>query len=198
MGESWGTFRVLILAKWNGQSVVDYCLASPSLLNKIAAFEVQTFLPILSDHCSISAKLKTNLILNNTCQESNYNFIQKPGNINWDKNSEQMFKNILQSDESQSFVSSMFHSGILSDQGCIDSATDTLATFLVNTAERATCNENKLKFSCPQQKQSRNWKFKTKKKTVKYSKWHDKNCESLKKQISLSSYLLRKIPKIAS
>ena len=181
--------------KWNGQSVVDYCLASPGLLNKIAAFEVQTFLPILSDHCSISAKLKTNLSLDKTHQETNYNFLQKPGSINWDKTAEQTFRNILQSDESQHFVSNMFQSGILSDQDCIDSATETLATFLVNTAEMAACNENRLKFSCPQKKQARNWKFKMKKKTVKYPKWHDKSCESLKKQISLSSYLLKKNPK---
>ena len=90
--------------------MVDYCLASPSLLNKIATFEVEKFSPTLSDHCPISAKLKTNFILNETYQESDYNFIQKPGKVNWDKITEQTFKNILRSDQSQLFVNNMYQS----------------------------------------------------------------------------------------
>ena len=192
LGDIQGSFMCY---KWNGQSVVDYCLASPSLLNKIATFQVGKFLPTLSDHCPISAKLKTNFIPSETYQDCNYNFLQKPEKVNWDKISEHTFKNILRSDQSRHFVSNMFQSGIMSDQGCIDSATDTLATFLVQTAKRASCNENRIEYNCPRKKSSRNWKFKTKKKTVKYPKWHDKSCESLKKQISLSSYLLTKSPK---
>ena len=145
-------------------------------------------------HCAISAKLKTNFFLN-PCQTGNHEFLQKPKKIECDKNSEFNFLSILQSDESKNIVSNMFLSGIVSEQSCIDSATNIFANFLVNTAERAASSENKLEFSCPKKSQSRNWKFKKQKKTVKYPKWHDASCESLNKQISLSSYLLKKDPK---
>ena len=44
--------------KWNGQSVVDYCLASPGVFNKISTCQVGTYFPHISDHCSISIILK--------------------------------------------------------------------------------------------------------------------------------------------
>ena len=155
LGDILGSFTCY---KWNGQSAVDYCAASPSLMDKIAQFKVHSFLPTLSDHCAISAKLKTNFFLN-PCQTGNHEFLQKPKKIEWDKNSEFNFLNILQSDESKNIVSNMFLSGILSEQSCIDSATNIFANFLVNTAERAASSENKLKFSCPKKIKSRNWKF---------------------------------------
>ena len=46
--------------KWNGQSAVTYCLASPSIYQKISVFRVNEYLPLLSDHCSISIRIKTN------------------------------------------------------------------------------------------------------------------------------------------
>ena len=45
--------------KWNGQSVVDYCLVSPNIYNKVSSFKVNSFIPQLSDHCSISLTLQS-------------------------------------------------------------------------------------------------------------------------------------------
>ena len=47
LGDILGSFTCY---KWNGQSAVDYCAASPSLMDKIAQFKVHSFLPTLSDH----------------------------------------------------------------------------------------------------------------------------------------------------
>ena len=73
LGDILGSFTCY---KYNGQSVVDYCLASPALMNKIAQFKVHTFLPELSDHCAISAKLKTNFFRNSN-EACDYEFIKK-------------------------------------------------------------------------------------------------------------------------
>ena len=43
----------------------------------------------------------------------------------------------------------MFLAGIGSEQSCIDSATDILSNFLVNTAEMAASSTNKIELSCP-------------------------------------------------
>ena len=59
LGDILGSFTCF---KYNGQSAVDYCLASPTLLSEIAEFKVHTFLPTFSDHCAISAKLRTNFL----------------------------------------------------------------------------------------------------------------------------------------
>ena len=42
---------------WNGSSVVDYSIASNSLLETIGEFSVGNYIPWLSDHCLINTKL---------------------------------------------------------------------------------------------------------------------------------------------
>ena len=190
LGDILGSFTCY---KYNGQSVVDYCLASPTLMNKIAQFEVHAFLPTLSDHCAISAKLETNFLKKR--KEDDYEYLKKPEKIKWNKTIERNFIETLESDESKNIINNMFGTGIPSVQGCIDSATDILANFLVNAAERENFGKNRIEFSCPLKSQSRNWKFKKKKKMVQYPKWHDETCHNMRKKISLSSYLLKKDPK---
>ena len=190
LGDILGSFTCY---KYNGQSVVDYCLASPTLMNKISEFKVQTFLPTFSDHCAISVKLRTNLLIKSN-EACDYDYIQKPIKVRWNKTLEQNFIKTLESEQSKKIINNMFSTGILAEQGCIDSATDILANFLVNAAEKINTGNNSLKFSCPKN-QSRNWKFKKKKKSVTYPKWHDESCQELRKKISLSAYLLKKDPK---
>ena len=126
LGDILGSFTCY---KYNGQSVVDYCLASPTLMNKIAQFKVHTFLPTFSDHCAISLKLSTNLLtisINNSCD---YEYIKKPIKLNWNKTLEQNFIGTLESNESKNIINNMFSTGILPEQNGIDSATDILANF---------------------------------------------------------------------
>ena len=58
LGDIQGSFTC---HNWNGQSTVDYCLASPAIYKKIKTFKVNDFLPTLSDHCSIEIKLRVNV-----------------------------------------------------------------------------------------------------------------------------------------
>ena len=80
---------------WNGRSTVDYCLASPGIYSQIKTFKVNDFLPTLSDHCSIEIKLRINVPIN-VSSGVDYQYIDKPAKINWDKDIYIKFENIIQ------------------------------------------------------------------------------------------------------
>ena len=123
--------------KWNGQSVVDYCLASPGVYTKIVAFKVHNLLPNLSDHCSTSIKLETNFYLN-SLPETDYNLLEKPRKLNWSKSIQANFENIIQSSDSKMFLSNFVQNGINHDQKSIDSATEFFTDFLISSAIKAS------------------------------------------------------------
>ena len=50
-------FGKLTSHNWNGSSVVDYCLASYQILDRISKFSVGKYIPWLSDHCLIDSML---------------------------------------------------------------------------------------------------------------------------------------------
>ena len=45
---------------WNGSSVVDYCIASNEICDRIGIFSVGKYIPWLSDHCMISTTINVN------------------------------------------------------------------------------------------------------------------------------------------
>ena len=47
--------------KNNGQSTVDFCCVSPNIWSIVSTFVINELYPDLSDHCSITMTLKTNL-----------------------------------------------------------------------------------------------------------------------------------------
>ena len=180
--------------KWNGQSVVDYCLASPGIFYKISTFQVDRFLPHISDHCSVSIKLKTcqNLHIQ---KPTEYEYITKPEKIVWNRATEHKFENIIQSKDSKVFLSNFATNGILPNQDCVDCATDFLSEFLVNSAKLANCPEFRIKFNQNKKGEQPNWKYKRKKhKKVRMPKWHDETCNTLLKKIKQSAFLLKKYP----
>ena len=50
-------FGKLTSHNWNGSSVVDYCIASNQIIDRISNFNVGKYIPWLSDHCLISANI---------------------------------------------------------------------------------------------------------------------------------------------
>ena len=88
---------------WNGKSAVDYCMVSPRLYHQIQSFQVDQLFPTLSDHCPISVKLMTKFISNSGATE-NYNFLEKPAKIRWDKEIALKFENWLQNPDSKNFI----------------------------------------------------------------------------------------------
>ena len=55
-------FGKLTSHNWNGSSVVDYCLASYRIFDRISKFSVGKYIPWLSDHCLISTTLNFGVI----------------------------------------------------------------------------------------------------------------------------------------
>jgi hypothetical protein len=54
MGDIFGKFTS---HNWNGSSVVDYCVASNEMLDRISNFSVGKYIPWLSDHCIINTTI---------------------------------------------------------------------------------------------------------------------------------------------
>ena len=181
--------------KWNGQSVVDYCPASPGVYNKIGSFIVHTLLPHLSDHCSTSITIEADFHSNLQFNEHNMNLLSKPKKLNWSKVIQANFENVIQSSDSKKFLANFVLNGISHDQKSIDSATEFFTDFLINSAIKA--DDEKLKIECKGTKKSQlpNWKFKRKPKKVSQPKWHDATCEDLRKKLRQTSTLLKKYPK---
>ena len=97
--------------KWNGKSVVDYCMVSPRLYPQIQHFFVTKLWPTLSDHCPIVVKLRTKFVTKSLAAP-NYEFVQKPAKIRWDTKVAQKFENLLQLSDSKLFIQNFAKNGI--------------------------------------------------------------------------------------
>ena len=193
LGDVQGSFTC---QKWNGQSTVDYCLASPGVYSQILFFKVGQFLPLLSDHCPISIALKSQFYQSQRDKESEtYSFIPKPQKLSWDKNIATRFEQFIQTSDSKIFLTNFAKNGILSDQTSIDESTEFLTDFLISAAEKATSSGLFIGYTGGKRSPDRNWKFrkKTNRRIVK-PKWYDATCDSLKKDINKTASLLKKYP----
>ena len=104
------------------------------------------------------------------------------------------FENVIQSNDSKLFLSNFALNGINHNQKSIDSATEFLTDFLVNSAHLAGDVNLKLKCKGSKKSDEPNWKFRKKNRKKVLPKWHDATCESVKKQIRHSSLLLKAHP----
>ena len=136
LGDTRGSFTC---HKWNGQSLVDYCLASPEIYGSILFLKVGQILPLISDHCPISIAIKSQLFHRIRARENErYNFLPKPTKVRWDKDIAVKFENIIQSPDSKIFLQNFAVNGIFPDQTSIDQSTDFLTEFLTSRAEKAS------------------------------------------------------------
>ena len=120
LGDTHGDFTC---HKWNGKSVVDYCLASPGIYSKVLFLKVSNFLPLLSDHCPLLTAVKCNFTRDPKCND-NYEFITKPQKLNWDNKIALKFENLIQSEESKLFINNFAKNGIEPDQNSVDCTTE--------------------------------------------------------------------------
>ena len=175
--------------KQNGQSTVDFCLASPSIYHIISTFVINELFPDLSDHCSITVRVKSNYF----AQFSNHTtlkLLEKPKRIKWDNAIALSFERNIQSEYSKQFLSE-FSSNKLTGQTSIDQAVLDLSDFLVSAADsqgHSFPSYSKAKRPIP------NWKFKPRAKRLNYPKWHDRSCEEHRRQLRITSKILQKNP----
>ena len=77
--------------KYNGNSVVDYMMASENLLSQVLYFNVGLNRPRLSDHSKISCKIMANYSIQ--CKSSN--LLPFPAKYKWTETSSESFKDAL-------------------------------------------------------------------------------------------------------
>ena len=153
----------------NGQSYVDYCLASPRIFNIIKTFSVGDPILTMSDHCPIRAVVKVKLTLQFQNDED-YQFVENPAKIPWDKNISYRFENILQSPQYLEKMECFLSTEIGNNQCAIDKAAIELTNLLVDGVLQADSNPMlDMKRRVDKKAGSR----RKSKKVLAHPKWHD-------------------------
>ena len=168
LGDVLGNFTFF---KWNGQSSVDYCLASPNVYTNIGSFQVHNLLPHLSDHCSISITISTD-IHQNISKDETHSLLPKPKKVVWSKQIHENFENLIQSGDSKNFLSNFAANSICQDQTSIDVASKVFTDFLINSAILAN-DQNFIIYKGKKRSPKPNWKFKKRPKKAIKPKWYD-------------------------
>ena len=175
-----------------GQSTVDYCLASPRIYNLISTFVINELFPDLSDHCSVTVKVKTKY-LSQFCNLQKFNLLEKPKRVKWDSDLSVRFENNIQSEKSRKFLYE-FTKRSLTSQCSIDKAMSDISNFLVSAVEQTEGQANSFPSHITPKKTTCNWKFKSRAKKYSFPKWHDKTCMEIRRQLRITSKILRKNP----
>ena len=177
----------------NGQSTVDYCLASPRIYHIIFSFVVNELLPTVSDHCSCTLTLQTKYLMEQNLTDR-YVYIEKPKNIPWNENISVSFEGLVQNDTSKIFLSE-FQSRPMSCQNTVDSAVQSISGFLVGAAVQAAGPAlHSVRPNISLSAEGRNRKVKRKMCQIIKPKWFDKSLDTIQKKIRLTSRLLKNQP----
>ena len=177
---------------FNGQSCVDYCLASPGIYDSVATMSVGDIIPTLSDHCPIRVNL--NVRLNRQFDNhEDYNFITKLPSVPWNKEASYKFENILQSTECSDKFEQFLSKNVSGSQSEIDNATFELSNILVSSALQAS-SHNLLNHKKKVDKLAGS-RRKCKKKTTSFPKWHDISCSEAHRAVLTTARFLRSDPK---
>ena len=159
---------------FNGSSVVDYFLASESILQKIDFFNVHKFLADLSDHSQISVMLKIKCKLENREEASN----PTPVHYIWDKDSETKFQTALSSKDIQNKINTFM-------ENKYNNVENMITDFNAFLTEAADISLKRKKIKNGTNKRLRN----------KNKKWFDVSLIKLRRQLDNKEQLLRKYNK---
>ena len=177
----------------NGQSCVDYCLASPRIYDSVKTLTVGEPLLTLSDHCPITAVLKVKI---NPCliNLQDYEFIDKPTKLNWSKDISYKFENIIQSPEFCSKIDNFMSNVIGNSQSDIDDATLEISNILVAGAVQADCNAAAMPDIGKRVQKKAGSRQKTNKKRPSFPRWHDLSCSDAHRKVYTTARLLKSDP----
>ena len=155
----------------NGQSCVDYCLASPRIYDSIKTLSVGQPVLTLSDHCQVRAVLEVKINLQRVGTES-YEFVDRPTKIAWNKDISVRFENLLQSAEYKSKFEHFLSADIETSQIGIDNASIEISNLLVSGALKADTNLNMSR----KVNKIEGSRRKTNQNRASLPKWHDLSC----------------------
>ena len=175
----------------NGQSCVDYCLASPRIYDRVKILTVGQPVPTLSDHCPVRVIL--NVKVSTKVDNTEYDFISNPSKVLWNKDISYKFENILQSPDYIYKLDNLLSREISGSQSAIDSATLELSDLLVTAAlEADTVKKLEMKRVVNKIAGSRR---NCKKRKVAHPKWHDLSCAEAHRKVTTTARFLKGDPK---
>ena len=174
----------------NGQSCVDYCLASPRLYESVKTLSVGEPVLTLSDHCPVRAVIKVKIVSILTYPE-HYIFIENPSKLSWNKDMSYKFENILQTEEYKNKFEKYLSDKIDPSQGSIDKAALELTELLVNGVIQADGTVT------PNKGSKTNLKAGSRRahKNVSHPKWHDLSCAQAHSIVVTTAKCLKGDPK---
>ena len=167
-GDPFGEFTCI---KYNGSSVVDYLITSPSVYEKVSSMNVGEFVPWLSDHCPVFHTLEIHSKSEIT-EEPPTKSTRAPKHFLWTEESKLNFLNLLQTDE---FNARLDRANEI-DQSDPNLLVNHVSEVLVSAAEL-----NKTKFC--------------KGNETNDAPWFDRSCREMKENIKNLGKNLRKRPK---
>ena len=111
----------------------------------------------------------------------------KPRKVPCNNEISSTFEGLLQDKKSKLFLS-QFNAQSMSSQEWLNTAVDSLSSFLVNAAlQAANSSVQTAKPNVPRKSADRNWKFRKRSSTVSKPKWFDVSCETLQRQLRVTS-----------
>ena len=150
-------------------------------------------MPHISDHCSVEVSIRTKYFCCDSLSNE-YQFITKPKRVHWSSDVANTFERLLQNQNSKSFLGQLVKQSV-SSQSLLDTAVDSLSSFLVGAAEQSagpTLRGNNPHVS--RRSEDRNWKYRKRSPRVNTPKWFDITCETLQRQLRVTTRLLKLQP----
>ena len=175
-----------------GQSCVDYCLASPGIYDSVVALSVGQFEPTMSDHCPVRAILNVKVLCTNNYSDE-YDFIDKPQKVSWNRDISYKFENILQSPDFTNEFDRFIATDISCSQSSIDKATVELTDLLVSAALQADTVKKLPAHRKGAKIAGSRRKFK--KHNCVHPKWHDISCSEAHRNVLTTAKFLKHDPK---
>ena len=154
------------------------------MFEKIKTFSVCPLQPTLSDHCPIKASIEVRVNRQFKCEE--YDFIDNPRKIPWNKDISYRFENLIQSNEMKQRIQLLMNDSCTT-QVDIDRCTAGVTNTIIDCAVQADISQPVNKPRVGKKRGKQNKKV--------HPKWHDLSCSEAHQKIVLTCKLLKMNPK---
>ena len=168
-GDIFGEYTCI---KYNGNSVVDYLITSPTTYERVSSFKVGEFLPWLSDHCPVYYTLEVHNNVGNMNSAQKCTKTKAPKQYIWSEESKQNFCTLIGTPE----FNSKWDKSIEIDHSDPNLLVNYVTEVLISAADKA-----KIKYCKRNNKDD--------------PPWFDKSCQVLKDSIKNLGTKIRNNPK---
>ena len=164
--------------QWNGSSVVDYAITSNEFSKNVLEFAVGEFVPWISDHCPIHTKFNLDWIGAGRKTTTN-KLTDIPPQFIWDIISKERYTENLKSNDIGERINLLVNSDNINS---IDIAKEITDILMKNARTCGIKTKSKMK------------ECKLRQNAYQSGPWFDKECMSIKNQISIEGNILKQNP----